>query len=774
MELHRCRFVNYTPAAISAVIFSPSTYRRTIPGGANEALETLAWAHQVIPVEDEADAPEDIAEQKKQLIRTPPRLFSAGLNALVTEWDLDTLRPKARLDSMGGAVWCIAVNPQQTILAAGCEDGCVRLFDIADGEFAYLRSFEPTKARILSMAWSKDGRYLVTGSADSAIRKWDISTGRISLRMTVGKEGKVQTMVWAVLMLEDDTIVSGDSLGRVQLWNSEMGTVKFLLDYHKADVLCLAAAENGVIYSSGVDRKINQYTRVNTRQDTRRESSNNESSTKWILASSNRPHSHDVRGLDVSTLPSINSVVSGGIGVQLVVCRHSSFSTDRKQYLPLNPMTPLVDVSTERQWLLSRFDHSVRLWQLGQRAPVDVSAAVDKGSNANSNHALGDPLFLKESYRLLLEIQLQDMENLIASSLSQDGQWMAVATLEQVKLFRILPHPTINDRWIAKKMRLPSTWNEVSRGAHQLVFSPDNSKLLVATPDYELAVVDLTQWSSHQFPLTIKPLPTPKTTKHSNNNNQHVTIRSLIVSSDGQWAVIGDVSNHIHIYHLDTLKYHGILPVFMSVHTHLTFHPDARRLFITLANHEVHIYDVESQRLLTGNSTQSTDTPSSTSILSQLPKAFRHSRDHILGVLFDPQDPNLIILWGNQFIGRVYMDDRSTSQDITMVNNDHITKKNGKHKGRASVVVVKRRRQQQKEEEENVSEDNSLISDMEIVSTNTNSSKSKSNPLAIVLRYQPLLNVSMVGHHQMMVVERPLHHILQQLPASFYAPTYGT
>lgn len=44
----------------------------------------------------------------------------------------------------------------------------------------------------------------------------------------------------------DDTIVSGDSLGRVQIWNGEMGTVDFVLDHHSADVLCLAAAAERV------------------------------------------------------------------------------------------------------------------------------------------------------------------------------------------------------------------------------------------------------------------------------------------------------------------------------------------------------------------------------------------------------------------------------------------------------------------------------------------------------------------------------------------------
>ncbi|RKP24330.1 WD40-repeat-containing domain protein [Syncephalis pseudoplumigaleata] len=226
--LHRCRFVNYTPAAISAVSFSPTTYKqvylacgrangdieiwdptnrwlllKTIPGGANEALETLAWSHQVQPAEEDLidETPEELAQQRQQLTNTPPRLFSSGLNALITEWDLDTLRPKTRIDSTGGAVWCIAVNPQQTRLAAGCEDGRVRIYDIADGAFEYMRSFEPMKARILSVAWSKDGRYLVTGSADSAVRKWDTTTGRVLMRMIVGKEGRTHTMVWSVLML---------------------------------------------------------------------------------------------------------------------------------------------------------------------------------------------------------------------------------------------------------------------------------------------------------------------------------------------------------------------------------------------------------------------------------------------------------------------------------------------------------------------------------------------------------------------------------------------
>ena len=101
------------------------------------------------------------------------RLFSAGQHAVVTEWDLRTLLPRVRLssacafqptgcsslcrrgghyvcaqaaaDSYGGPVWCMAANRASTLLAVGCEDGCVRLFDLAEGGLVYKRSFEPQK-----------------------------------------------------------------------------------------------------------------------------------------------------------------------------------------------------------------------------------------------------------------------------------------------------------------------------------------------------------------------------------------------------------------------------------------------------------------------------------------------------------------------------------------------------------------------------------------------------------------------------------------------------
>jgi U3 small nucleolar RNA-associated protein 4 len=52
--------------------------------------------------------------------------------------------------------------------------------------------------RILSIAWSPDDSYIVSGGADSSVRKWKVENGRAMQRMTVDRKNKEPTMVWTV------------------------------------------------------------------------------------------------------------------------------------------------------------------------------------------------------------------------------------------------------------------------------------------------------------------------------------------------------------------------------------------------------------------------------------------------------------------------------------------------------------------------------------------------------------------------------------------------
>jgi U3 small nucleolar RNA-associated protein 4 len=170
----------------------------------------------------------------------------------LTEWDLATGIPKQHLDSNAGAIWSLAASADGTTLALGCEDGSIILVDVADGSFAYSRVLERQDSRVLSLSWHPNGKTLVGGCSDSTIRVWQVDNvnGRIVAEMKVeqikqkGKRGKrmrfMDTLVWAVKVASDGTVVSGDSTGSLKIWESRFWSLKQSFQVHKADILCLS------------------------------------------------------------------------------------------------------------------------------------------------------------------------------------------------------------------------------------------------------------------------------------------------------------------------------------------------------------------------------------------------------------------------------------------------------------------------------------------------------------------------------------------------------
>jgi U3 small nucleolar RNA-associated protein 4 len=41
-------------------------------------------------------------------------------------------------------VWGLAVSPDAETIAAACDDGCIRLFDISEGNLHYKKTFPKT------------------------------------------------------------------------------------------------------------------------------------------------------------------------------------------------------------------------------------------------------------------------------------------------------------------------------------------------------------------------------------------------------------------------------------------------------------------------------------------------------------------------------------------------------------------------------------------------------------------------------------------------------
>ncbi len=351
MDIHRARFVPYTPAAINALAFSPlerdgpgrgrTTVRlavgrangdieiwnphngawvqeTTFKGGKDRSVEGLVW------IQD----PDDEVDNDKP-IPGPIRLFSIGYSSTVTEWNLSTGVPLRHSTGNHSEVWCFAAQPRwratpgdksnETIqnggegpyrgqnIVAGCADGTLVVLSTADGDLMFHRFLSrPTskKARVLSLAFQNRDT-VVAGFADSTIRVFNLGTGSVIRSMSLGAgpaKGPKEVLVWAVKCLPNGTIVAGDSTGEIRFYDGTTYTQLQRIAGHDADVLDLVSSQDGqTLFSAGMDRRTAVY-RV----------AKGGKSMRWEKISQKRYHEHDVKALAVLERKKLSVVVSGG------------------------------------------------------------------------------------------------------------------------------------------------------------------------------------------------------------------------------------------------------------------------------------------------------------------------------------------------------------------------------------------------------------------------------------------------------------------------------
>nr|XP_015298583.1 PREDICTED: cirhin isoform X4 [Macaca fascicularis] len=249
-KVHRVRFFNYVPSGIRCVAYNNQSNRLAVsrtdgtvevynlsanyfqekffPGHESRATEALCWAEG-------------------------QRLFSAGLNGEIMEYDLQALNIKYAVDVFGGPIWSMAVSPSGSQLLVGCEDGSVKLFQITPDKIQFERNFDRQKSRILSLSWHPSGTHVAAGSIDY-ISVFDVKSGSAIHKMIVDRQhmgvSKRKCIVWGVAFLSDGTVISVDSAGKVQFWDSATGTLVKSHLIANADVQSIAVAERRLISCS--------------------------------------------------------------------------------------------------------------------------------------------------------------------------------------------------------------------------------------------------------------------------------------------------------------------------------------------------------------------------------------------------------------------------------------------------------------------------------------------------------------------------------------------
>lgn len=257
-----------------------------------------------------------------------------------------------------------------------------------------------------------------------------------------------------------------------------------------------------------------------------------------------------------------------------------------------------------------------------------------------------------------------------------------------------------------------------------------------STEDADVPASDSESEDADPTPLPTKPVP--------------ATITRLAISADGQWLATTDDRRRTHVFNLDSVQHHCVLPSFSHAAHALAFASSSPSsvLVLGLADNSIHAYDVESRTFPVW----------ARDLASSVPHRFKHLHDPILGVVFDvsagtSSDVTGALFWGATWLCRVHL-------DRGMDGYGGFDKRKRRWGGRSLNVVAKPLK-------------SALATGMNAVALGTGKEEGEADNFKVVTTYRPILFVDFIGPKELVVVERPLVDVLAKLPPAFFKPKYG-
>jgi WD40 repeat protein len=110
--------------------------------------------------------------------------------------------------------------------------------------------FEGHTDTVTSVAFSPDGRSIVSGSGDNTMCVWDASTGTERYTMHGRHEGWVTSVTFSP---DGQFIVSGSDDNTVRVWDATTGAERYTMHGHENEINYVAFSPNGQLIVSGSD-----------------------------------------------------------------------------------------------------------------------------------------------------------------------------------------------------------------------------------------------------------------------------------------------------------------------------------------------------------------------------------------------------------------------------------------------------------------------------------------------------------------------------------------
>lgn len=662
--VHRVRNLNYKPRGILAMKSSPTSkyiavarergavelvdpaqkFRivASIAGLRERQIDVLGW---IMPTSSSSTLTSRGTGVGSSLTEQIGVLFGGSRDGTLFHLDFDGMCHRSTINIGGGAI--LAMQPitfssekgtkmkRRRLVAVACEDGTVRILEYTEPEntiiqVASLSMGGNLASPVLSLAWNESKQVLIGGVADGTIRRFDCTNVErqsyrpSKVRITVENYGRrTPTRIWSLLLLDDLTVVSGDSLGHVQFWDGNLGTLLQSYDQNpeRADVLTLCMdRKQGKVFASGIDSRVVCF----KKQDHR-----------WITTTAQRPHTHDVKTLCIYSKRkhgggSTEFLASGGTDTKICTYIVDSFKGNRpKKYFPW-PSTSPIHLAKKGRVLAMMREHSIDLYNVKCRNDVDDMFSAQPGQpRIEKNYKLGS-------------IDIDSSYNLVCSTISNTANLLAVSDGAGVMLFSLTFSLEGRKKLTtASPVILPAN---AKAPCSALRFSDDGKMLVCASIEDSILILSVNSSKSEENNVETELLHT-----FDANFDCTVPATQLALSPDGNWLAAGRNvlgTGAVHVFAIDrnpeiSFKHWWSIPEFEAPQSCIRFweDPDVEpTLVVGCANNAFYMFDVRERSL--SEWSQDAGIP----IQKKIPQELVNQVDYPVRLAFNPSSPSKFVL----------------------------------------------------------------------------------------------------------------------------------
>ncbi|KAJ2842177.1 ribosome assembly, partial [Coemansia brasiliensis] len=153
------------------------------------------------------------------------------------------------------AVLSVCFSPDGSQLASGSGDTTVRIWDLSTETPRV--TCKGHRNWVLCIAWAPNARILASGGMDNSVRLWDPATGR-DLGILSGHRKWITALAWEPQHLNPQCsrVASSSKDGTVRVWDVRLRRCLFTLAGHTAAVTCVKWGGDGRIYTGSQDKTI--------------------------------------------------------------------------------------------------------------------------------------------------------------------------------------------------------------------------------------------------------------------------------------------------------------------------------------------------------------------------------------------------------------------------------------------------------------------------------------------------------------------------------------